>query len=207
MRRLGFALISLVLLVGMTGCMISTQEGERTHVNSAAPDEIAFHFDTSFNRALLYGRSMVLLGIAVWFLRSRGSSSGRVPVVLAVVFASAAAGWYFTGQRKLANYRIELAPTGMELQLPSQPMVHIDWADIESIDGDGVARDVSFGDGKGQALKWSVEWEELIIHLHGGEKVKLNLKPLSMEQRGTLWRAVARFADLEVQTWSEQTRR
>ena len=203
MRPLGFALILLVLLAGLTGCMISTQEGERTHVNSPAPDEIAFHFDTSFNRALLYGRSLALLGIAVWFFRSRGSSGGVLPIVLAVVFAASAAGWYFTGQRKLADYRIELAPTGMELQLPSQPTARIDWADIESIDGDGVARDVSFGDGKGQALRWSVEWEELIIHLHGGEKVKLNLKPLSMEQRGTLWRAVARFADLEVQTWSE----
>ena len=207
MRPLGFALILLVLLAGLTGCMISTQEGERTHVNSPAPDEIAFHFDTSFNRTLLYGRSMALLGIAVWFFRSRGSSGGVLPIVLAVVFAASAAGWYFTGQRTLADYRIELAPTGMELQLPSQPTAHIDWADIESIDGDGVARDVSFGDGKGQALKWSVEWEELIIHLHGGEKVELNLKPLSMEQRGTLWRAIARFADLEVQTWSEQTRR
>ena len=207
MRRLGFALILLALLMGLTGCMISTQEGERTHVNSAAPDEISFHFDTSFNTGLLYGRSMVLLGIAVWFVRSGGKGGGIAPILLAVVIGGGAIAWYVTGNAKLSDYRIDLAPSGMDIQLPSQPKAHIDWADIESIDGDGVARDVSFGDGKGQALTWSVEWEELILHLHGGEKVKMNLKPLSMEQRGTLWRAVARFAELEVQTWVEQTRR
>ena len=206
MRRLGFALILLVLLAGLTGCMISTQEGERTHVNSPAPDEITFHFDTSFNRALLYGRSLALLGIAVWLLRSRGSDGGVLPIVLAVVIGAAATGWYFTGQRKMSSYRIDLNPAGMQLQLPSKPTANIAWADIESIDGDGVARDVSFGDGKGQALKWSVEWQELIIHLRGGKKVEMNLKPLSMEQRGTLWRAVARFAELEVQTWVEPSR-
>lgn len=207
MRPLGFALILLVLLTGTTGCLISTQEGERTHVNTAAPDEIVFHFDTSFNRTLLYGRSIALLGIGLWFFRTRNSGSNVLCVVLAVVFVSAAGGWYFTGQRKLTNYRVELAPTGLELQLPSQPTTHIDWADIESIDGDGVARDVSFGGGKGRALQWSTEWQQLTIHLRGGDKVEINLKPLSMEQRGTLWRAVARFAELEVETWVDRTRR
>jgi hypothetical protein len=95
----------------------------------------------------------------------------------------------------------------MELQLPSQPTTHIDWDDIEGIEGDGVARDISFGDGRGQAMQWSTEWRKLTIHLSGGDKVEVNLKPLSMEQRGTLWRAVARFAELEVETWVDQSRR
>ena len=94
----------------------------------------------------------------------------------------------------------------MDLKLPSQPATHIDWMEIESIDGEGVASDVSFGDGKGQALKWSTEWQELTIHLNDKTKVDLDLKPLSMEQRGTLWRAVARFAELETQTWVEPAR-
>ena len=123
MRPLGFALILLVLLTGTTGCMISTQEGERTHVNSAAPDEIVFHFDTSFNRTLLYGRSIALLGIGLWFFRTRNSGGNVLCMVLAVVFVSAAGGWYFTGQRKLTNYRVELAPTHRSLPMDARHRV------------------------------------------------------------------------------------
>lgn len=200
MRRLGLAIVVFTLMTSLTGCMISTQEGEKTHVNAADPDQIVFHFDTPFNKALLYGRSMALLGLAIWFFRTRGSGGGnRITIALAIVLAVGAAGLYFVGHRKVADYRIELAPTGLELNLPARAAAHIDWSDIEGIDGEGEATDVSFG---GPQM-WSTAWESMTIHLRGGERIEMDLEPLSFEQRGTFWRAVARFADLQIQTWVE----
>ena len=203
MRRLGLAIVPLILIGCLTGGMISSQEGEKTHVNAPDPDQIVFHFDTSFNKTLLVLRSTALLALGVWFFRARGSGGGNVLMtVLVVVFAVGAAGTYFVGHRKVAGYRIELAPAGLELNLPARTTTRIEWNDIEGIDGEGEATDVSFG---GPTM-WSTDWERLTIHLRGGEKIDMDLKPLSYEQRGTLWRAIARFADIEIQTWVEQTR-
>lgn len=207
MRRLGLGIVTFVVLVamtGMTGCMISTQEGEKTHVNAADPDQIVFHFDTPFNRALLYGRSMVLVGLALWLVKTRRSGGGNViTILLALGLGAGAVGLYVAGNRKVSHYRIELNPVGLALNLPAQPTKQIDWNSVEAIDGEGEATDVSFG---GKQAMWSTEWDSFTIHLRGDEKVHVDLKPLSYEQRGTLWRAVARFAELEVHTWVEQTR-
>ena len=207
MKRLGWTLVLLVVLgsiAGTTGCMISTQEGEKTHVNAKDPDEIVFHFDTSFNRTLLYGRSMALVGLALFFMKTRGAGGGNVlTILLAVGLGAGAIGLYVIGNNKISDYRIAMNPVGMTLDLPAKPTKLIEWKQVEGIDGEGQATDVSFG---GKQAMWSTEWESCTIHLRGDEKVFLNLKPLSYEQRGTLWRAVARFAELEVSTWVEQTR-
>jgi hypothetical protein len=203
LRRLGPVLAMLALVCGLTGCMISTQEGEKTHVNAPDPDRIVFHFDTSFNRALLYGRSMALLGVAVWFFRARrGGGSSAVTIALAALLAAGAVGLYVVGSRKLSGYRIDLAPTGMELNLPPRPALHVDWREIRSIDGEGESANVSFDESN---PTWSTQWERLTIRLADGGKIDVDLEPLSVEQRGTLWRAVARFAELEVKTWVQQT--
>ena len=69
MRRIAIILMLLAGL-GMSACMISTQVGERTHVNSKPPEEITFHFDTGFNKAMLFGRSAALLLIPAWSIVS-----------------------------------------------------------------------------------------------------------------------------------------
>jgi hypothetical protein len=203
MRRAGLGLILLAVVIASPACMVSTQEGDRTHVNSPHPDEIAFHFDTPFNNALLYGRSLVLLLVPWWAWTSRRAGGGvdPVPIVLAVL-ATVAAGWLLiSGYTKMTEYRIDVVPEGLSLQIPSQPPAQIHWSEIEEIEGDGKAYDVSFGDGGGHALKWATEWEDLWIRLADGRECYVDLRPLSVEQRGTLWRAIARNAELEVETW------
>jgi hypothetical protein len=40
-RKVAIPLLLLSILVLASGCLISNQEGERTHVNSKPPDEIS----------------------------------------------------------------------------------------------------------------------------------------------------------------------
>ncbi len=85
MRPLGFALILLVLLAGLTGCLISTQEGERSHVNSKHPEEITFHFDTGYNKAVLFGRSAALLLVPLWVFAKRRGGGNTIPAIVGVL--------------------------------------------------------------------------------------------------------------------------
>jgi hypothetical protein len=49
---------------------------------------------------------------------------------------------------------------------------------------------------------WSTAWEDLTIEMRGGSTYDVDLRPLSVEQRGTFWRAIKRKAELtEGGTW------
>ena len=47
-------------------------------------------------------------------------------------------------------------------------------------------------------MKWSAQWEDLMIYHTDGRIFDADLRPLSVEQRGTLWRAIARKSELEL---------
>ena len=55
--------LRLVILFGWavlaSGCMISEQAGQM-------PQELAFHFDTDFNRAIVFGRVIALVLLVMW---------------------------------------------------------------------------------------------------------------------------------------------
>jgi len=206
MRR--FAVLLLVpIALGLCGCVISQQEGERTHVNSAYPEEVEFHFDTPFNKAVLFGRSVLLLAIAAWLVPRRGSGGGGggmlVPLVIAGLIGSGSIFLLAKGWSKVYHYHIAVQSDELRLNIPSRPETVIAWSEIEQIDAEGNALDVRFGDGKGQAMKYASEWEDLTLTLRGGDEHYVDLRPLSFEQRGALWRAIARKAGLEVETWVE----
>lgn len=197
MRRI-LLVLALVALASATGCLISTQDGERTHVNAPPPEEISFHFDTQFNKVLVYGRSLALLLIPLWLIASH--KSGPLSTLTIVVGASAIviAGWlYWTGTAKAKDYRIEVRKEHLQLNFPSEGAVTIGWNEIEEMEGEGRALDTTFGDGKFQAVKWSPQWEDLRITLTDGTRRRLDLRPLSVEQRGTLMRAIADRARLQ----------
>jgi hypothetical protein len=188
----------------MCGCVVSQQEGERTHVNAADPDEIEFHFNTAFNRAVLFGRSALLLAFAAWLLPRKGTGSGSIaPIVLAVAVLIGSAWLLMTGWSKVFDYRIAVHNDALSLNVPSQSELMIAWSEIEEIEGEGKALDVTFLDGKGQAMKYASEWEDLTITVRGGKQHFVDLRPLSVEQRGVLWRAIARKAELQIETWVE----
>ena len=63
MRRLMIPVV-LVMILGLAGCLISTQIGERGHANDPYPERMEFHFDTLFNKFILLGRSAALMLLA-----------------------------------------------------------------------------------------------------------------------------------------------
>ena len=207
MRRLFLSLLFLMVL-GLNGCLISEQIGERTHVNSRHPDEITFHFDTPFNKTMLFGRSGALVLVAFWVVSSGGKGGGRTTGLIIAVAILAGSGWLLkTGWNTVFNYRIDVRNEVLQLRIPSQLQQDIGWQEIESIEGEGNARDVSFPGGEASTLKWATEWESLTITLDDGRTRDIDLRPLSVEQRGILWRAIARKARLSVNEWVEPASR
>jgi hypothetical protein len=198
MRRIIIPLL-ILLVLGLPGCLISEQIGDRAHVNSPMPDEFTFHFNTSFNQALLFGRSAALLLICLWAVSARVKGGGNALPLFIAVAALVWSGWLLmTGWSTVFNYRIEVRSDQLLLDIPSEPELIVHWDDIASARGGGIARNASFGDAINQEIKWSSEWENLTILLKDGRKLELDLRRLSIEQRGTLWRAIARKAKVGV---------
>jgi len=203
MRRAA-VLFLVPAVLGLCGCVVSQQEGERTHVNAADPDEIEFHFNTAFNRTVLFGRSALLLAIAAWLLPRKGTGGSNVVPIVLVVATLIGSGWLLkTGWSRVFDYRIAVHNEALRLNVPSQSELEIAWSEIEGIEGEGKALDVRFLYGKGQAMKYASEWEDLTITVRGGKQHYVDLRPLSVEQRGVLWRAIARKAELQIKTWVE----
>ena len=205
-RRWALALLSLTAL-SLTGCLISTQEGERSHVNSKHPEEITFHFDTGYNKAVLFGRSAALLLVPLWVFAKRRGGGNTIPAIVGVLALGGAVWLLVSGFGTTFDYRIEVANDRLRVDVPQQAAFEVPWNEIESIEGDGKARNVDFGNGEGQALHWATEWQDLKIATTSGRHHEVDLRPLSVEQRGTLWRAVARKAKLQVTITPGPTRR
>jgi len=190
----GRAAILLLVALTLCGCLISEQEGDRTHVNSPHPEEITFHFDSTFNIALLLGRSAILLALAWWIVGGRGKGFGVPGIVIAVILVGAA-GWLSkTGWDRTSAYRIEVRTDRLQVRLPGQPDLDVAWQRIEALDVEGMASNVQLAPGQ---PFWSTRWKYLEIGLDDGSTYEVDLRPLSVEQRGTFWRAITRKADLE----------
>ena len=104
---------------------------------------------------------------------------------------------FWVGQAKTRNYRIEVRKEHLQMNFPREPVVSVRWDQIEEMYGEGQAIDTRIGDGKGQALHWSPQWENLRISLTDGTRRDLDLRPLSVEKRGRLMRAIAGKAQLQ----------
>ena len=80
------------------------------------------------------------------------------------------------------------------MRIPGQPELDVSWQQVESLDIEGMARDVRLAS---ELPFWSTNWEFLEIGLDDGSSYRVDLRPLSIEQRGTFWRAITRKADLQ----------
>jgi hypothetical protein len=178
--------------------MISEQEGERTHVDSPDPETITYHYDSVFNKALLFGRPALLLLVGYWAFATRNRNGGNGVVLALGTVALALAVWLLiTGWSMVYQYRIEVGRNELHLLLPAKGENRIPWEEIEGLDVEGMASDVTLFTGKGEALRWATQWKEMTLSLRGGRKIDVNLRPLSVEQRGSLWRAIVRKAGLQ----------
>jgi hypothetical protein len=193
-------LILFFLALSQLGCVISEQEGDRGHVNSPHPEEISFHFHTPFNTKMLYGRTVALLGVAFWIFGTRVKGANQIiPIVLAAALVVGALVWLKVGWDKVYAYRIDVRPDRLIVEIPSQPRLEASWQQIEAIEVEGMAYQVGFFP---EQEFWSTAWEDLTIEMRGGSTYDVDLRPLSVEQRGTFWRAIKRKAELtEGGTW------
>lgn len=192
MRRAGVPFV-LGLLLLLSGCMVSEQVGEREHVNSPYPEEVFLHFHTPFNLAILFGRSALLFLVAFWAIRSRGTGS-NAPFVVAGILCAVAAAWLLgSGWTRAMTYRLEVHADRLHLRLPWRPELDVSWDEIQEIYVEGMARNVTLSPDQ---PFWSAEWADLEIGMADGSTYAVDLRPLSVEQRGTFWRAIRRKAGL-----------
>ena len=88
-------LIPILCLLGLaSGCLISEQIGQPLgQGRSARPNpDVTIHFDTTFNRVVIFGRSALIVTFAAWVFLSFGAKPGSIVVGGA---AMAIAGWLF----------------------------------------------------------------------------------------------------------------
>lgn len=175
-----------VVLFG-SGCMVSEQAGQGL-------EELAFHFDTEFNRIVLFGRSAAIAAVALWVLA--GSRKNAAPIVVGVLLLAASLGLFFKDYPTLSGYSVEVLDEGLVLRIPPDEEKSFAWGAIEEMYIEGIGPAGSrHGDAVTKLLELP-EWHSMRLTVTGGATHELDLKPLSMEQRQTLWRAIARRAGL-----------
>lgn len=193
MRSRTLAAVVLLLCLGATtGCVLSTQDGEAGHVNSRQPDEIAFHFDSGFNRGVVYGRSVALVLLGLWVIRFGRTGQGKMAfALLGTLPLTGVAFWLWQqGASTVSDYRIEVTLDVLVVSIPPEPEHVIEWESIEGMYIEGVEYRVDTG------IDTVAEYHYMDLHLDDGTTLPVDLKRLSVEQRGTLWRAIAKRAHL-----------
>jgi len=197
-------LLLLVCLVALTtGCLVSEQIGGPIgHGNSLRPgDDVAIHFDTEFNRILMFGRSALLVVVAAWIFHSWGARAGSILVGGGILVA---AGWFFVkGYSTLAGYRVEVAESGLTLKVPPELDEQIPWQNVEGLEleGWGYARiggsmQYSPLGGATQAALELPDWETMKVLVTGGNAFVIDLSKLSIEHRQIFAKALIKRADL-----------
>ncbi len=192
---LRFCVVLLAVVGG--GCVISEQIGDMGGVlGNDAP--LAFHFGTGFNQAIVYGRSLLLVGLAVWIFRAESGGS-RVLTVLIGVPALVAAGYLlYKDVPKLNRFRLDVSKSLLTVQVPPRPRREIAWDTIEAMRVEGFEwhRGAKSPWGKKQIFGDLPDWKTMHLTLAGGETYTMDLEPLSIEQRGIFFRAIAKYAGL-----------
>jgi hypothetical protein len=183
--RLRHLLVVLLLLL-TSGCLISEQAGQGN-------EDLLFHFDTQFNRAVLFVRSGALALVGVWLLAASRKKTG--PVVVAVAFLAGALYLFVSDYSKLGRYRVEVLADGLHIQIPPEGERTLAWTGIDEMYVEGLGSAAPRGDAIAQMLELP-EWHRLELTMAGGAKHQMDLRALSMEQRQTLWKAIARRAHL-----------
>jgi hypothetical protein len=163
--------------------------------------DVTIHFDTQFNRIIIFGRSAGLAVLAFWILSAwRKSPVGILIGAGTLVFA----GWLVVKDYPaLTGYRIEVVESGLHLNIPPDLEETIPWGSVQSLELAGHEW-ASIGGGSymdplgQQHRKFGVElpdWETMAVTA-GGKTYPLNLKLLSVEHRQIFSQALVKRAGL-----------
>ena len=194
----------LCLLVLASGCLMSEQIGEPLgQGRSSRPnDDVTIHFDTTFNRIVIFGRSALLVAFAAWVLSTWGVKPGSILVGGA---AMAAAGWLFIEDyRALDGYSLEVAAPGLTLRVPAELDEQIPWQSVEGIElegfsyariGGGMQFSPTGGMTRGVGLELP-DWKTMRVMVAGGATHTIKLEELSIEHRQIFAKALIKRANL-----------
>ena len=164
-------------------------------------DDVAIHFDTQFNRIVLFGRSAAIGGIALWIFSSWGAKPGSILVGVAFL---ATAGWLVVKDYpSLTGYRLEVAPDGLTLKVPPDLDTLIPWGSIEGLELEGFAYGHIAGglqfDGVGMVRRTKglelPDWKTMKLTA-GGQSHLIQLDELSIEHRQIFAKALIKRAGL-----------
>lgn len=190
-----------LLALMAAGCLMSEQIGEPVgQGRSRRPnDDVTIHFDTQFNRLVLFGRSAALAGIAFWVFSSFGKKPG--PLLVGGAFL-ATAGWLLVKDYPSLNgYRLEVASAGLTLKVPPDLDTLIPWESVEELEleGFGYARiggGPTFGGARPSVGLELPDWKTMKLTVAGGQSHLIQLDELSIEHRQIFAKALIKRADL-----------
>jgi hypothetical protein len=186
MRKPLRGLLCLFLLSG-SACMISEQVGQDR-------EDLTFHFDTGFNRTMLFGRSGVIAVVALWLFA--GAKKSPVSAVLGVVLLAGAGYLLVKDYPTLSRYRVEVLGDGLTIAIPPEPDKVLAWGSIEEMYIEGMGPADGLPKDEFERRLALPDWHSMKITVTGGATEEVDLKLLSVEQRQILWRAIARRASL-----------
>jgi hypothetical protein len=189
-RNRGSLLFLVLLVLGLalsSGCLMAEQVGQ-------GKEELVFHFDSEFNRILLFGRSAALVVVGLWVFS--GSRRKALPVAVGSGMLVAALVLFVLGYSRLSRYRVEVADEGLLLRIPPTGEKSIAWGSIEEMYIEGVGPVRAMGGDPFTALLDLPEWHFMRLTVAGGASHDVDLRLLSVEQRQNLWKAIARRARL-----------
>jgi len=177
--------------------MISEQSGEFN-------TDLTYHFGNDLNYYVLFGRSAGLAMVASWIFSAEKKSSSKLLSILLGVPAVLTAGYLlYRDYPTVKSYRIELVDSGLYLNVPPDPEIHIDWSSIKTMEVKGIdyGRGIRNPNPMAPMSETSYftdlpDWHDMTLTLTDGQTYRVDLSRLSVEQRQILWRAIAKRAQL-----------
>jgi hypothetical protein len=196
---------TLMLAVALlsAGCMISEQDGQLIpdgnlrYWNQQLGD-VRFHFDSTFNKVVLYGRSAALVVVALWVFAAERGGKPLFSLVLGPPLLAAASFLVYRDLPTLREYEIAARAGGLTLAIPPAPRREMTWDEIETMSVKGVElrRSQEPPGGKNPFVDLP-EWESMELRTTSGETFTVDLTRLSQEQRQSVWKAIVVRARLQ----------
>jgi hypothetical protein len=205
LRVLPFA---LVLSAAVAGCVISEQTGNLPQKlpgfgsGYSAPEDVAYHFASGFNWAIVVGRSLLLVVVAAWLYFSVGGVASRA---IGVGLLAVAAWLLYQGVTTVVRYQVEVrVDQGLHVSVPPASPVEIPFEAIDTLEISGyewqrARTSPGFGPGSAPtklAFTELPDWRTMTIATTDGRRVELDLERLSIEQRQGLLSAIVRYGGL-----------
>lgn len=207
--------VVLALSMLCAGCLVSEQQGTvhtlyNPNQDGSTSGEFTIHFDNAYNKGVVFGRSALLALLGLWFVSVElGCRTKTLTLVLGAP-ALAASAWLLNQDLPtLLRYRINVRAAGLRVEIPPAAAREIVWDQLQGMTVLGHefprlgSRDPRPRLGprdlrpeNDSPVADIADWRTLDLRLAGGEVLKIDLSRLSLEQRITVFRAIAMRARL-----------